>query len=161
MEVFKVHPEQMLNNLVCPSLWWVGLQAPPRFPSSLGYLVIPCPHGLLLMGREQMFIGREASCAACDHLKQGLRAWKEIRTTVWLHQCKDWELSWTVLGREILGGSRLCARHKWISFSCWSCKSERCALMLIKLNQRIEDKDWNQWKCVKTLLNFQYSLCPL
>ena len=74
MEVFKMHQEQMLNNLVCPSLSWVGLQTSPRFPSSLGYHVIPCAHGLLLMGREHMFTGHEASCAACDHRKQGLRA---------------------------------------------------------------------------------------
>ena len=115
-EVFSIHQEQMLNNLVCPSLWWVGLQTTPRFPSSLDYLVILCPHGLLLMGREQMFTGHEVSCAACDHLKQDLRAWREISTTVWLRQCKDWEMSWTVLGREILGGTMLCARHEWISF---------------------------------------------
>ena len=74
MEVFKMHQVQMLNNLVCPSLSWVGRQTSPRFPSSLGFHVIPCAHGLLLMGREQMFMGHEASCAACDHLKQGLRA---------------------------------------------------------------------------------------
>ena len=74
MEVFKMHQEQMLNNLVCPSLSWVGLQTSPRFPFSLGYHVIPCAHGLLLMGREQMFPEHEASCAACDHRKQGLRA---------------------------------------------------------------------------------------
>ena len=74
MEVFKIHQEQMLNNLVCPSLSWVGQQTSPRFPFSLGHHVIPCAHGLLLMGREQMFIGHEASCAACDRLKQGLRA---------------------------------------------------------------------------------------
>ena len=82
MEVFKMHQVQMLNNLVCPSLFWVGRQTSPRFPSSLGYLVILCPHGLLLMGREQMFTGDEASCAACDHRKQGLRARRQIRTTV-------------------------------------------------------------------------------
>ena len=52
MEVFKMHQVQMLNNLVCPSLSWVGLQTSPRIPSSLGYLVILCPHGLMLMGRE-------------------------------------------------------------------------------------------------------------
>ena len=82
MEVFKMHQEQMLNNLVCPSLSRVGLQTSPRFPFSLGYHVIPCAHGLLLMGREQMFPEHEASCAACDHRKQGLRARRQIRTTV-------------------------------------------------------------------------------
>ena len=82
MEVFKIHQVQMLNNLVCPSLSWVGRQTSPRFPFSLCYHVIPCAHGLLLMGREQMFPEQEASCAACDHRKQGLRARRQIRTTV-------------------------------------------------------------------------------
>ena len=74
MDVSKIHQEQMLKHLVSPSLSWVGRQTSPRFPSSLGFHVIPCAHGLLLMGREQMFPEHEASCAACDNRKQGLRA---------------------------------------------------------------------------------------
>ena len=74
MEVFKMHQEQNAEQLGL-SLFVLGWTADIcRFPSSLGYLVILCPHGLLLMGREQMFTGHEVCCAACDHLKQDLRA---------------------------------------------------------------------------------------
>ena len=153
MEVFKVHPEQMLNNLVCPSLSWVGLQTSPRFPFSLGYLVILCPHGLLLMGREQMFPEHEVSCAACDHQKQGLRAWKEIRTTVWLCQCKDWELSQKVLGREILRGTPGSVQDT--NGSSFLFESVRLKDVLVnKTEAKFEDKDRNEQNCVNTLQKY-------
>ena len=155
MEVFKMHQEQMLNNLVCPSLSWVVRQTSP---GSLSAWVIMWSHVLMA------YCWWEES--RCFQSKKHPVLHVTIENKVWEHEKRS-EPQWDSVSAKsesshrrfwagkFWGDSRLCARQKLMSFSFWSCKSERCALMLIKLNQRIEDKDWNQWKCVNALLKFR------